>query len=678
MNAWNRASVVGVLLLVLATVTFAGCGSGSAVLGVNVSSPIATVQVGATMQFYATVNLRFGSRGNVGVNWTVTCSSASCGSVSPTSTESGALTTYAAPAAPPPSNLIVTLTANSILDPAKSASAIITVPSVEVVVAPSAATVPLGGTQQFMATVRGDSTNAGVTWSLAKSYRCAPDFGCNGTISPSCENSSCGTFSSASTASGAVVTYTAPVTPPQFPGPIDDQVLVVATSVTNTVASTSASISFPANAAEVAPTANSVASNQVEEGKNLPRYSISILSTLGGTQGQAYGINNKGWIAGDANLPGDQTEHPTVWRDGGVITDLGTLGGPNGAAGFPFKNDRGLIAGFAQTATSDPLGENWNIYCTYQESGGPPCDGTNLINGGFLWVDGVKTRLQTLGGNNSTAATVNNWGQVVGWAETSTVDPSCVAPQVLDFEAVIWTPWNQQIHELQPFPGDVVSGALAINDFGQVVGTSGNCAPVSPAIGAHAVLWQNGSVISLGSLGGVFTNVAYDINNRGQVVGVSDLPGDTTGHAFLWENGKMTDLGTLPGDFFSVAYAINMKGQVVGQSCDVNGNCRAFVWQNGVMTDLNALVPPGSSFYLYTANDINDLGEVVGQAVDPVTGVAPAFSATPAVEVENSEARATQVSGDASTKVILPEKVRKRLQRQIGFRTFMPGPMKQQ
>ena len=426
------------------------------------------------------------------------------------------------------------------------------------------------------------------------------------------------------------------------------------------------------------PASASVAANQTQQDSELPRYSISTLSTLGGTQGQADGINNKGWISGDANLPGDQTEHPTVWRDG-VIIDLGTFGGPNGASGFSFKNDRGLIAGFAQTETPDPLGENWNLYCTFQESGGPPCNGTDLILGAFVSTDGVKIPLATLGGNNANAAAVNNRGQVVGWAETSTVDASCVAPQVLDIEAVIWDPWNHQVHELKPFPGDVVSGAVAINDFGQVVGASGNCAPVSPAIGAHAVLWQNGSVISLGSLGGAFSNVAYDINNRSQVVGLSDLPGDTTAHAFFWENGKMTDLGTLPGDSFSVAFAINIKGQVVGQSCDQNGNCRAFIWHDGVMTDLNALVSKSSSLYLYVANDINDLGEIVGQAVDPVRGTAPAFLATPTSAGEYSEAAAAQVGENAATKVkvVLPEKILRSLQR-TGFRRFEVGPVAQE
>ena len=62
------------------------------------------------------------------------------------------------------------------------------------------------------------------------------------------------------------------------------------------------------------------------------RYSVINVGTLGGSVGAAYGINNKGWVIGDADLPGDQTEHGFLWRKG-VKTDLGTFGGPTSGSG---------------------------------------------------------------------------------------------------------------------------------------------------------------------------------------------------------------------------------------------------------------------------------------------------------------------------------------------------------
>ncbi len=358
-------------------------------------------------------------------------------------------------------------------------------------------------------------------------------------------------------------------------------------------------------------------------------YAVTELPTLGGTVGAADSINDKGWVAGYANLPGDRTEHGVLWING-AVTDLGTLGGPNSSVGFPAKNNNGLLVGFSQTIDSDPLREGWNYYCG--PSGSKPlCLGKNLVTLGFVWQNGTITRLATLGGNISEAFGINNSAQVVGVAETSVQDPTCVRPQVLDYLGVIWYA-DGTMQSLAPFPGDHISAAVGINDNGQVVGGSGPCAPLSPAIGSHAVLWQKGSsrATDLGNLGGSTNNVAFAINGQGQIVGISALSGNATVHAFLWQNGgPMQDLSTLPGDVLSIAYSLNDNGQIVGQSCDANGNCRASLWQSGSVTDLNTLVVPGSSAHLVVAYDINNQGQIVGQAFDQNSGNTIGFVATP-------------------------------------------------
>jgi probable HAF family extracellular repeat protein len=250
---------------------------------------------------------------------------------------------------------------------------------------------------------------------------------------------------------------------------------------------------------------------------------------------------------------------------------------------------------------------------------------------------------------------------------------------VLDYKPVVWR--NGTIDELVLVAGDASGGALGVNDNGQVVGGSGMCGS-GPGIGPiviHAIMWQNGSITDLGNLGGAVNNIAYAINNRGQIVGASDLPGDSTGHAFLWQRGVMTDLGTLSGDFASLAHAINELGQVVGQSIDQNGNSRAFVWQSGVMTDLNVLIPPGSPLYLLVANDIDSRGEIVGIALDQNSGEPVAFVAVPCgpdTDVHGCNDPVQNAGSIQRLKIVLPDNVRTKLRQRGGFGQPGSGLMK--
>src|SRR5215472_17220664 len=382
-------------------------------------------------------------------------------------------------------------------------------------------------------------------------------------------------------------------------------------------------------------------------------YLITTLGALGGTVSDAgSAINSRGMAVGGADLSGDTVEHATLWINGTLI-DLGTLGGPN--SGSAAINQGGEVVGVAQTSTIDPLGEQWGSLLTCTATGGP-CQAPNLVLG-FEWQGGKMKPLATLGGNNGFALAVNNRGQIAGVAEKGVAGKDCVPPQILEFEAVIWGPQMGSIRELPPLPGDSIGVPFGINDAGQAVGGSGPCG-LSVASLVHATLWQGNSVIDLGSFGGEVANFANAIDNQGQIVGESDLPGDATGHAFLWQNGELTDLGTLPGDFFSAANAINDEGQVVGESCDVAGNCRAFFWQDGVMTDLNTLVS-ANSVYLLAAKGISSKGEIAGQAFDPASGNVIGFVATP------SRATLTR-SGQPHQRIILPVQVRWQLRQSRG------------
>ncbi len=374
------------------------------------------------------------------------------------------------------------------------------------------------------------------------------------------------------------------------------------------------------------------AGNHDAKGKTrADQYDVSDLPSLGGTNSRGNSINNRGWVAGHSNLAGNQSRHAALWRDGTVL-DLGTLGGPNSSVAWPVKNNRGILVGISQTATPDPLSENWSSAAFY-----PGPNNRGFINLGFVWEKGQMRALPTLGGTHGFATGANNRGQAVGWAENNCADATCVPPQVLQFRPVVWDlKRGDQIREFPLITGDTSGAATAINDHGQAVGISGIC---DQAIGRHtarhAVLWDKNGVTDIGDLGAEFWNTPTAINQRGDIVGFAGTPGDPDGnilHGFIWtKRSGIQPLGALPGHVHSEAYGINERRQVVGISCDENFvDCRAFVWEDGVMRDLNDLKSPGYSAHLEQGKDISDSGEITGRAVDSTTGVRTAFLAEPA------------------------------------------------
>ena len=211
----------------------------------------------------------------------------------------------------------------------------------------------------------------------------------------------------------------------------------------------------------------------------------------------------------------------------------------------------------------------------------------------FLWQNGVSTRLNSENPWDTRATAINSGGQVVGHGY------SLIVADGFTTFAWLWDHDVMTVIDPEAYARDVHSRANDINAAGQVVGV----------YESRAVLWENGSRIDLGTLGGT-RSAAFGIDPAGRVVGQSDRASGEP-HAFLWENGVMTDLN-IPGNA-STARSINAAGQVVG-TVSTNGVTHGFLWEKGATIDL------GEVSYV---DDINAAGQVVGTR--RVEGIPHAF-----------------------------------------------------
>ncbi|HEX5121632.1 MAG TPA: hypothetical protein VFV97_00195 [Rhodanobacteraceae bacterium] len=366
-------------------------------------------------------------------------------------------------------------------------------------------------------------------------------------------------------------------------------------------------------------------------------YTVTVLTSLGGTNSRANSLDDLGIVGGYSKVTGNAVRHATLWslRATQNPIDLKSLGGDafNSSIAWPVKNNVGLISGISETGDVNPLGETWSCGFFFATSG-------NVCYG---FVTSAFDRTHTLhplkplpGGINSYATGTNDWGTTVGWAENGVHDATCASDsnQVLQFKPVTWSLGHAQPQRTLPLvSGDTSGAATAINDRDQIVGISGTCdQAVGRRTATHAVLWENGRVTDLGNLGGTSWNTPTAINEAGDIVGFAgtdpaDIDGNFT-HAFLKRrNHAMQDLGVLPGDISSTATAISLFGEVVGYSNDAAGATRAVVWQDGVPVDLGSLAPEFDGS-LVLANDVNDFGVIAGRGLD-ASGVIVAFVATP-------------------------------------------------
>jgi hypothetical protein len=179
---------------------------------------------------------------------------------------------------------------------------------------------------------------------------------------------------------------------------------------------------------------------------------------------------------------------------------------------------------------------------------------------------------------------------------------------------------------LPDMPGAQLTVHRGLNDRGQTVGAylDGGAEPgpdgFYPPETIHGFLHDRGRFRTIDIAGAIAA--PYDINNRGQIVGVyvdadavpgpDGLPPPGFQHAFLWERGRVTVIDPPDTVFAPNAYSINDRGQIVGVRIGAGGRQIGFLRQpDGAYVDLD---PPGAGEN--KALGINDRGDVVGAYLD--------------------------------------------------------------
>ena len=262
------------------------------------------------------------------------------------------------------------------------------------------------------------------------------------------------------------------------------------------------------------------------------------LGTLGGASSVATGINNSGQVVGNS-LNSSGHYRAFIWDSVNGMVDIGTLGGDQSAASD--INNSGKVVGWADLANSQDRAFIWD-----SSSG--------------------MTNLGTLGGDSSSASNINDSGKVVGMARTSVGYPS---------HAFIWSS-SGGMSDLGTLTG-TQSGSTCLNLSDQVVGfarLSNDDWHIFSWTGASGM--QDFGIECVGWHG----NIA-SINDNGLIVGgMLDIYDDSS--AFIYDPATQTleelyDLidPSSGWDSLEVAYDVNNAGQIVGYGSK-DGETRAF------------------------------------------------------------------------------------------------------
>ncbi len=318
-----------------------------------------------------------------------------------------------------------------------------------------------------------------------------------------------------------------------------------------------------------------------------PQYTVTVLDNVTGSGAAGSAVNATGQMTGTASFYASEAiYHAVVWS-GITPTDLGvSVGLVSVGLGI---NSFGQVAGYSSEPSSTfPIAT--------------------------VWTGSTPTLLDTPNSFYSAAYSINDSGQVAGWSRISAIAQHAVV-------------WNGTTATFLDDLGSGSSQGYGINASGQVAGR------VTPGGGRQqAVVWNGTIPTLLGTLPGGLDSGAVGINDVGQVAGYIgagiDGLGNSITHAVRWTGTTPTNLGSLGGNI-SQAFGINNSGDVVGRSGGA-----PFLYTGGIMYDLNDLLLPGSGISDLRipefGNSINDYGQIA--ATGNINGASHALLLTPTPE----------------------------------------------
>ena len=299
----------------------------------------------------------------------------------------------------------------------------------------------------------------------------------------------------------------------------------------------------------------------------------------------------------------------------------------------------------AQTWTEFAVGPNYTypaaINNSGQVTGSYTVPSTNGSKAFIRNADGTLIRIRS-NANDSGSASINNSGEVVGYAGKSgfhrlpdgtsqTLSLRCCATSAVAVNGAgymagtFFLNWRHKIREVylmdaagkylhftfphDSYPHDSVSIEIGgLNDSNQIAG--GWTAYRNGVLGRHGFLYDSGTITQLDVPGAAVTQPRA-INDSGEIVGDwTDSAGVT--HGFLWTAAQRFTVFDAPQARLTSITAINSSGVTVGYFSDGKADHGFVLDTRGVVTILNA--PHATST---VPNGINARGQVTGLYIGP-------------------------------------------------------------